>query len=246
MKKSVIIAIIVVVAACVVLFSLFGHCNKGPQVSEHRVDTIMTDNLVILIPRYDSIDFLGTNITPEADSPHDNIIYVSAASFTLKYLDTFSHSNIIGTHVCSGELHKLSGSKLLSGAFVYYNGQYKFLDKDYMSEMERAAQCGGCGFTQQLILYKGAKVKTRTKDNMNVQFRALCNLHDTTLCIVQTRGSMPFGQFKQSLLNAGITDALYLDMGAWDYGWYRDSIGTPHHIGTSRHGNYTNWLVFYK
>ena len=57
---------------------------------------------------------------------------------------------------------------------------------------------------------------------------------------------MRFGDFIQLLLDAGMSEALYMDMGpGWNYSWYReyaDSSATWIHSATL--SSATNWLVF--
>ena len=59
---------------------------------------------------------------------------------------------------------------------------------------------------------------------------------------------MPFGSFIQLLLNAGMYDALYMDMGpGWNYSWYREYAGgEATYIHSATLGSATNWLVFHK
>ena len=49
------------------------------------------------------------------------------------------------------------------------------------------------------------------------------------------------------LMNAGVTNALYLDMGGWREGWYRMTEESDITYLCKRDNRYyTNWLTFYK
>jgi hypothetical protein len=100
-------------------------------------------------------------------------------------------------------------------------------------------------FTQEMMIHQGEKVKTTRPDSNVNEFRALC-LIGHRLCIADASGPVRFGTFIQLLLNAGATEALYLDMGpGWNYSWYReyaDSNAIWIHSATL--SSATNWLVF--
>ena len=81
-------------------------------------------------------------------------------------------------------------------------------------------------------------------DDMDVEFTPLANAY------IRARGAdrmSSFGDFIQALLNEGVTEAIYLDMGpGWNYSWYRDDSGVPHEIHNHRIIYTTNWITFYK
>jgi hypothetical protein len=51
----------------------------------------------------------------------------------------------------------------------------------------------------------------------------------------------------QALLDAGVENALYMDMGAgWNHSFYRDENGLVHILHPKGHDYPTNWLVVMK
>jgi hypothetical protein len=77
-------------------------------------------------------------------------------------------------------------------------------------------------------------------------YRTLAELNGN-LCIIDSVNMMHFTQFMEELQRLGVTNALYMDMGAgWNYSWYRNAadkdvtlFGLP--VPWSH-----NWVVFKK
>ena len=204
-----------------------------------RVDTL---GLIVLYPQYESIDLVCGTLPSKKDR---SVILFAEAAYTGELLKEFKHSNVAGDHVSGGKLYKGFRCKRNTGAFVYYDGTFKFCHKDYAKEMEVAAQNGGSAFAQELMIHKGRLVEIARKDSNTNQFRALCN-HDGRLCIVESTAKIPFGDFKKALLGLGVSDALYLDMGAgWNHAWYRDGDRIVE-LHPKTHNYCTNWITFYK
>ena len=235
-------------AAAVIVGSVIGyfvdHRPSPPVVYEQRVDTVMTEDLTLFYPKYGRIDFVTSSMPPSMTDT--NIIMAFAGAYFGDYLDTFAHSNTAGDHVSGGVRYCGYRCKNNTGAFVYYNGRFRFLYKNYTADLDSAAKYGGCGFGQELLIKDGQRLPTVRNDDNNHKFRALCLMNDSSLCVVQSVSSVELGHFKDMLLSAGAIDALYLDMGTSDYMWYRDSIGVVHEFAGPPHRYYTNWVTFYK
>jgi hypothetical protein len=209
---------------------------------ENFIERIDTLGLKILHPKFSRIDLVCGTMPQKSDT---NVIFVGAAAFTGELLKEFMHFNIAGNHVSSGELYKGYRCKRNTGAFVYYNGKWKFCYQNYSDEMKIAAKNGGCAFGQEMIIYKGKLVKTIRNDNNKNQFRALC-CKDDQLAIIESDSIITFGEFKQQLLSFGISDAIYIDMGAgWNHAWYRDKDNVIE-LHPKAHDYCTNWVTFYK
>lgn len=199
--------------------------------------------LIIYTPDYSSIDLVCGTMPSQSDK---NVIFCAEAAFTGELKKEFKHSNILGDHVSGGKRYKGTGCKRNTGAFVYYGGKWKFLYKNYSKDLNIAAQNGGMGFGQEMMIHEGKRVQTIRKDANKNEFRALCELIGK-LCIIDSKGVSSFGDFIQALLNEGVTEAIYLDMGpGWNYSWFRDDSGVPHEIHNHRIIYTTNWITFYK
>lgn len=228
-----------------ILLIVLGGCKKEaePNALPPSTHKSIKGDLVIYTPQYSHIDLVcGTMPSMEADS----VIFCAEAAFTGELLKEFKHSNIGGNHVSSGTFYKGVGMGRNTGAFVYFDGKYRFVYKDGIADaLKEAAANGGMGFCQEMMIHRGKRVPCKRKDTNKNEFRALCE-QDGTLCVIDSKGVSTFGDFIKNLLDAGVTEALYLDMGAgWNYSWYRDSTATALEIHKRRSPYTTNWITFY-
>ena len=213
---------------------------KKETVLVQRTDTM---GLVVLYPQFTSVDLACDTMPSEDDS---SVLLVAEAAYTGDSLDEFKHSNIASNHVSGGTLHKGYTCRRNTGAFVYYNGKWKFVNGNFSKEMERAAENGGCAFVQELMIHQGKILKTQRADNNENQFRALCD-HKGRLCIIESSNMVHFGDFKKTLQQYGVSDAIYLDMGGgWNHAWYRVNNDSIVELHPWMHDYCTNWITFYK
>jgi hypothetical protein len=175
----------------------------------------------------------------------ESVIFVAEAAYTHALLNEFRHSNIEGDHVSGGVRYKGHSCESNTGAFVYYNGTWKFCYDNYSYELDLAAENGGAGFGQEMIIYNGEIKQTARKDGQKNQFRALCEIGGR-LCIADSNSVVTFGDFKQLLKAQNATNAIYLDMGdGWNHSWYRTNEGVVE-LHPKTHNYCTNWITFYK
>ena len=159
----------------------------------------------------------------EIPSPeNDSIILAFAGAFTGTEFDK-GHANVAGDHVAGGKRLKGYRCKRNTGAFTWSHAsgpQFHYMD--YSSALDSAAQEGGTGFAQEMMIHKSNAVKTtRPPGNRNV-FRALCLNSDNQLALCESQGVVTFGNFINALLPQGVKEALYTDMGkGWNYCFYR-------------------------
>lgn len=221
-----------------------GSSEADEDVTKKYVSIEDFDSVTIYYPVFSRVD-LATGSMPDKMTD-TNVVFCCAAAFTGEHLLKFKHTNIAGDHVSSGKRYSGYTCKRNSGAFVWYDGQWKFVWNDYSGALDTAAANGGMGFGQEMIIDKGKLCKTTRRDENVNQFRALCEI-EGKLCIVDCKMEMPFGSFKKQLLAHGATEALYVDMGTgWNHSWYRDENGKAVDIFPYRHPFCTNWLAFYK
>ena len=208
------------------------------------VERVDSNGLIILIPSFTTIDLRCGNMPQTLE---ESVILFAEAAYTGAPLEKeFKHIKIAGDHVSSGIRFKGYKCSRNTGAFVYYSGKWKFLYKDYSAELDSAAQNGGAAFAQEMIIHQ-SQIKPTTRKDGNVNtFRALCEL-DGKLCIIESLHDEKFGDFKESLLATGVSEALYLDMGnGWNYAWYRLNETAIVGLHPKVHDYCTNWITFYK
>ncbi|MDE5808049.1 MAG: hypothetical protein K2H76_08015 [Muribaculaceae bacterium] len=200
------------------------------------------EGLTIYYPQYSKIDLVCGKRPEKNDS---NVIFIAEAAFTGELIP-FKHSNIAGDHVSGGKREKGYKCTRNTGAFTWYSGTPKFLYSSYSKELDEAARKGGCGFGQEMMIHEGKVVKHKRPDGNVNEFRALC-LIDGKVAVADSYGAVRFGDFIDSLLSAGATEALYLDMGpGWNYSWYRNRAGEAVEIHSIPIKYATNWITFYK
>ena len=195
--------------------------------------------LIIYYPKYDSINLACGATSPQNDP---KAIFSCAAAFTSKCLSKFSHSNIDGEHVSLGKLYK--GTDYPKDVFIWYKGKWKFVHRsNAINALNIAAANGGMGFRQYSLILNGKKRPAFM--TTSTVYRALCELKGK-LCIIESKTSIPLPDFIEELAKAGVTNAIYLDMGTWDHSWYRKSpSASVTYIHKREHKYYTNWLTFY-
>ena len=164
-----------------------------------------------------------------------------------------------GNHIDGGELHTgYPDDAFNSGGFVVYpypfpDCHWKIVDRQEFAERISSETKPCTAFQQELLILDG-KIQPfhRSSDKTPRLYRALCN-YNGKLCIVDGTHEHLISSFVDLLYNAGIEDALYLDMGGWNYSWYReypkdldsglDYARIIHPRPTRYFGS--NWLVFH-
>ncbi len=211
------------------------------------VDVVASLQLKIFRPTYRSVDLVCGTMPTETDT---SVIFCAAASFTGSLLDEFRHDNIMGPHVSGGKAYKGYGAGKHYGLFSAAGNHWSISPLPNSDMIARVAAAGGMAFTQHWVIRQGEIYKPTTMSDLtrSYVYRVIANLHDT-LCIIESTQVVSYGQFIQSLKTLGVTDALYMDMGAgWNYSFYRDEKGVFHRlhprISSSRYA--TNWITFRK
>ena len=214
------------------------------QVMEETKDGVYlleTDELYIYYADYNNISFVAGKRPSKED---ESLIMCVAAAFQGSYEPGFSHDNIVGWHASGGQLERGKPEKNL-GAFTYVDGEARIFNiEDSEEAIKEAAERGGCGFQQFVVLYNGER-GTHSSDEFRC-YRVLAVINGKA-CIIDTKTQMHYDEFVMTLEDFGIQNALYCDMGSgWNYSWYRKANGkTVDIIGTPWLFSH-NWLVFEK
>lgn len=201
-----------------------------------------TEDLYFFYPDYSDIDFVTGEMPSEEDQ---SILLFVTAAFQSHHQIGFDHDNIVGMHASKGELWNGRSAEGV-GAFTCVNGEARIWGLDEAKEaVKNAAEQGGSGFEQFLILYKGQRDNHNEIDEFRC-YRALA-LVNGRVCVVDSRTQVHYDEFVQALEDAGIQDALYCDMGSgWNHSWYREQNGqTVDIIGKPWLFSHS-WLVFRK
>jgi len=102
---------------------------------------------------------------------------------------------------------------------------------------------------QQFLLVKKSKLIKCEKfgEKINTR-RAIVKYPDGDIFIVESHRQMTILEFQKALVEIGVEDALYLDMGTFSEGWYKSSDCEKIKIGElfSNTNMQTNWLTYEK
>lgn len=195
---------------------------------------------------YPAVDSIDLRCFDRPDPINDtSIIFCCAAAFTKRdSAHNSNHINIAGDHVSAGKRERGYPCQNNTGAFVFFDDDWHFLYKDYSNELDSAALHNGSGFAQEMLIHEGRAVETVRPLSQIEKYRALCEWNHK-LCVIDADSSGSFRDFINAPLVIGVSEALYLDMGAWHYLWYRKiPRGEPVYIYPDFKDSATNWLIF--
>ncbi|MBL7889498.1 MAG: hypothetical protein JNL24_08100 [Bacteroidia bacterium] len=140
--------------------------------------------------------------------------------------------------------HSLGGAiKIIQGdCEIFPSGKGKLLTD---SLIDHIVSKKGSLFQQIQMIEKGKGATY--KDAKLFQRRAIVKLKGNKTAIIESFEHITLAAFTKDLLELGVIDALYTDMGSWDEGWYRDPVsGKITTIGRIRTETekQCNWVVF--
>lgn len=211
------------------------------SMKNYHLTTVNTDHLSI----YDITDCpmqLACGIMP--DTTNQQIALCVAAAFTGKCLDDFTHSNILGTHISKGVRYEGYEETPEHYAFFAAWGKEKGIFELATPELLQAVQgAGGMGFTQYWVIKQGKAYKPERQKVKQEYYRCIAQKNARTY-IIESKEIVAYSTFLQLLLDFGIENALYLDMGrGWNHSFYRDAQGILHVLHPYAHPYCTNWIM---
>ena len=231
--------------------------NVEPDFVEAvKIDSVSFSGLRVYYPH---CAVIGLQVGSEPCIDVENICFVCAAAYTGKSIyehpDSPNHLDIAGDHIMDGTLYKgYDDSEFNTGGFIWYSGpdaSWEIVNREEFRKKTTTSPLPFTAFQQELLIYNNQIQKFHRANRANF-YRALCNLNGR-LCIIDGTREHLMLSFVDLLKNAGVSDALYLDMGGWSYSWYREYsfYGEEYCPATIIHdkpknGYYgTNWLAFY-
>ena len=201
-----------------------------------------TGRVYVFFPEYTDVAL----VCGQRPSRSDNAItWCSGAAFQHTVSLGFTQENVEGDHAVSGTLYESPYNKDSFAAFTFAGGRFAF-EFDHPSEaIRKAAEAGGSGFMQFGLIRNGEAVMQVNRPRARC-YRTLAELNGN-LCFIDSVNMLHFSDFMAELQRLGVTNALYMDMGAgWNYSWYRNAadrvitlFGLP--VPWSH-----NWVVFRK
>lgn len=201
-----------------------------------------TDTFYVFFPEYSHVDLEYGKRPKKSDK---SITWCSGAAFQHDIQLGFSDDNIEGYHASKGVYSDSQYVKDGYGAVAFYDGEFKFEFDDPEGAIKEAANRGGSGFMQFRIMRDGKLVNDFTMPRVR-SYRVIAELNGS-LCIIDSIEMMRFNDFISKLEELGVTNALYMDMGAgWNYSWYRRETGRVKTLFGLKVPWSHNWVVFRK
>ena len=178
------------------------------------------------------------------DTANHQIKLCVAAAFTGKCLDSFSHSNILGTHVVEGVPYEGYQETPEHYAFFAAWGEEKAIFEAATPDVLKHLQdARGMGFTQYWVIRQGQAYVPERQKVKQEYYRCIAQ-KDARTYIIESKQVVAYSTFLELLLDFGVENALYLDMGrGWNHSFYRDAEGELHILHPYAHPYCTNWIV---
>ena len=201
-----------------------------------------TGPLYVIFPEYSEI---GLVVEKRPSKSDDSITWCSGAAFQHTVSLGFSDEDVEGDHAVNGTLYESPYNRDAFVAFTFADGKFAFNFENTSEAMKEAAAAGGSGFMQFGLIRDGESVMNFDRPRAR-SYRTLAELNGN-LCIIDSVKMMHFTEFMEELQKLGVTNAIYMDMGAgWNYSWYRQVSGKVLMLFGFPVPWSHNWVVFRK
>lgn len=210
--------------------------------SSIRIDILDNCNFLCFTPEVCKLEYV-VNVPPQKE---DSTIMLSvAAAFTGRRMESFEYSNICGTYLADSKVWNkdIQPTVNIDASFAYWNDSSYFSKGKDIILLDSTVKNNGVFFMQKRVLCNGDRGEMNlTKSTI---YRVLAQ-YKGKLCVIQSSRPMTYQFFVDSLEGIGIKNAIYLDMGGWNYSWYRNNNGDVIDLfPISNDTKYqTNWIVF--
>lgn len=200
-------------------------------------------HITIYTPDFSRLELRCIDRPSEADS---SILLCMAAAFTHEALTQFGHENIDGNHIASGVFYTGASSKDLTGAFLWSEDGYVFIQNNSSCITEASTAQYVTAFEQAMVILDGKKADFPVKKYYQVaqHYRVLAEWQGR-ICMIESDVTT-MDVFVDAMLAAGVRNAIYTDMGGWKHAWYRNADGKvcPIHPVEPKTKYQSNWLCF--
>jgi len=211
---------------------------------KEELKTINSTQYLIVTPSKAHIDF--ETIRPSKND--QNILLCVAGAYT--NVKTIA---VDGLYICRGKLYNknLTNNTLDGGVKIIKNkveilstNKGKILSDSFLKKITDQS---GIFFQQSLCMNNGVAVKM--SDSKLFQRRGLVTFKSGGYAIVESKKAITLNTFSNDMLSIGAKDLLNFDMGAWDEGWYRNSVSNKLIVlgkNKSQSSKQSNWIVLKK
>lgn len=177
------------------------------------------------------------------DSNNTNLLLSVVAAFTSK-----APEHVVGTSVSNGKKRVYpTDAETAYCLIIGEEVKIEALSENHKSAIETAVKQKGDYF-QQMLLIENAEAKTCEIFKNRATFRRALAQKEGETHLVESLDRMTIEDFTNTLISFGYEQAIYLDMGSWSEGWYRNEGNEIIRIGNNWKSSHlqTNWLVIRK
>lgn len=237
------------------ILSCAADSQSGQKIHQQQTPnrTSFIDDSAATVDTLDLIFYFPVNAHAEITSTRpikadSAVIFVCAAAFTLLENDA-----IDGLFIDRGNIEIKWVNHGLGGGIVIpdksSNEKPNILGTDMGKKLDStfkdSISAMHASFFQQIQLVRDGKALRFQKEFSRFQRRALC-IYQGELVVVESVEACTMQKFANVLESCGIPNALYVDMGSWDEGWWRNQSDEMITIGNMRNetDRQSNWFVF--
>ena len=214
--------------------------QEGKILPAEKTVVYDTGTVYVIFPKRSCVNLVCKKRPSKFDK---SISWCSGAAFQHTVTLGFSQEDIEGDHAVCGTLYESPYNKDRYAAFTCVGNNFSFDFDNPAKAVRAAAEAGGSGFMQFGLIRGGVNVMDFVFPRVRC-YRALAELNGG-LCIIDSCRMMHFDDFMAELMRLGVTNALYMDMGAgWNYSWYRNAAGKVVTLFGLPVPWSHNWIVF--
>lgn len=196
------------------------------------LDTVVNGNPLTVMTPHDAIPRLHVGADVLADT---TAVLVAQAADTRA-----DNGGIVGAYVSGGQL--LSRGQSKAGFCAIIDGVATVGVADASPYLERAIESGGYFFRQYPLVVAGQVVENKPRGK---SFRKALADWKGQIVIVMSDTRLTFHEFSQTLVDLGVTNAIYL-VGSTSFGFARDKDGNKMEFGKKvetppHNANYIAW-----
>lgn len=224
---------------------IFSFAYLRAQESRLKIDTLyhQIDTTQYRFARYvpQNAHYHFQRVKP--DSNNTDLLMSVVAAFTSK-----APEHIVGTSVSNGKKRIYpTDAETAYCLIVGEEVKIESMSANHKSAIETAVKQKGDYF-QQMLLIENAEAKSCEIFKNRATFRRALAQKEGETHLVESLDRMTIDDFIQSLIFLGYEQAIYLDMGSWSEGWYRNEDNEIIRIGNNWKSSHlqTNWLVIRK
>lgn len=224
---------------------IFSFAYLRAQESILEIDTLyhQIDTMQYRFARYvpENAHYHFQRVKP--DSNNTDLLMSVVAAFTSK-----APEHIVGTSVSNGKKRIYpTDAETAYCLIVGEEVKIESMSANHKSAIETAVKQKGDYF-QQMHLVEDAEAKTCEIFKNRATFRRALAQKEGETHLIESLDRMTIEDFTNTLISFGYEQAIYLDMGSWSEGWYRNEDNEIIRIGNNWKSSHlqTNWLVIRK